>query len=161
MMYEACAAQLLELLIYGAHAGQRARQAMQMLQGEIVVLYLLYCLGGSVTPGYISRQLNRSASRITNTLNALEEKHFVRRDHESDDRRKVTVHLTQTGRAYMEQEQRQLILALARALTCLNEGEVREYLRLNQKLSRSFHGAFPCPLGSPDAKPLASTKGSA
>lgn len=61
----------------------------------------------------------------------------------------------------MEQEQRQLILALARALTCLNEGEVREYLRLNQKLSRSFHGAFPCPLGSPDAKPLASTKGSA
>ena len=43
MMYEACAAQLLELLIYGAHAGQRARQAMQMLQGEIVVLYLLYC----------------------------------------------------------------------------------------------------------------------
>ena len=118
-------------------------------------------LGGSATPGYISRQLNRSASRITNTLNALEEKHFVRRDHESDDRRKVTVHLTQTGRAYMEQEQRQLILALARALTCLNEGEVREYLRLNQKLSRSFHGAFPCPLGSPDAKPLASTKGSA
>lgn len=73
MMYEACAAQLLELLIYGAHAGQRARQAMQMLQGEIVVLYLLYCLGGSATPGYISRQLNRSASRITNTLNALEE----------------------------------------------------------------------------------------
>lgn len=61
MMYEACAAQLLELLIYGAHAGQRARQAMQMLQGEIVVLYLLYCLGGSATPGYISRQLNRSA----------------------------------------------------------------------------------------------------
>lgn len=55
MVYEACAAQLLELLIYGAHAGQRARQAMQMLQGEIVVLYLLYCLGGSATPGYISR----------------------------------------------------------------------------------------------------------
>lgn len=51
MVYEACAAQLLELLIYGAHAGQRARQAMQMLQGEIVVLYLLYCLGGSATPG--------------------------------------------------------------------------------------------------------------
>ena len=30
MVYEACAAQLLELLIYGAHAGQRARQAKQM-----------------------------------------------------------------------------------------------------------------------------------
>lgn len=44
MVYEACAAQLLELLIYGAHAGQRARQAMQMLQGEIVVLLLAVLL---------------------------------------------------------------------------------------------------------------------
>lgn len=161
MVYEECAAQLLQLLIYNVHSWRPANQALQLLQGEVAVLYLLHCLGGSATPGGISRRMNRSASRITNTLNALEEKGYIQRQHESGDRRMVTVHLTSDGRNYMKQAQQRLTAEFSHALTCLTKYEAEEYLRLNLKLSRSLHGAFPCPADDGDSVPLISRKGSA
>lgn len=134
MEYEHCAKELLGILLTGAHSGKSGKLALEMIQGEIAVLYQLQRMGGSATPGQISSALERSASRIANTLNALEAKGYIRRQHESDDRRKVMAHLTPEGAAFCLAKKQQLLDWFSQLLHILTPEEAAQYLYLTMKL---------------------------
>ena len=137
MDYTQCARQLLQLLVQNMHsAGTHSRLLFEILQGEAAVLYLLYHRGCGMTPSQISTALDRSPSRIANTLNALEEKGQIRRSRDDSDRRKVLVSITPEGTACLREKKEQLLTHFAAILTRLGEHDAAEYVRLTQEITQ-------------------------
>ena len=89
-----------------------------------------------MTPSQISTALDRSPSRIPNTLNALEEKGQIRRSRDDSDRRKVLVSITPEGTACLREKKEQLLTHFAAILTRLGEHDAAEYVRLTQEITQ-------------------------
>lgn len=67
-------------------------------QGEMAMLHYFVLEKPKATPTELSERFCLSTARIANILNSLEKKRYVRRIHDSADRRKVFVHITELGR---------------------------------------------------------------
>lgn len=69
------------------------------LMGEEAVLMQLSmkCSGTDVTPSDISESLNVSSARVAVSLNRLEDKGFITREIDLEDRRKIIIKLTKEG----------------------------------------------------------------
>src|SRR4051812_15891421 len=83
-----------------------ARLQGQLAEGSITVgqfgaLEALYHLG-PMRPNELARKLLRSPGNVTTVLDNLEKSGLVVRRREEDDRRCVTVHLTDAGRRLIE-----------------------------------------------------------
>ncbi|MDE0176072.1 MAG: MarR family transcriptional regulator [Defluviicoccus sp.] len=72
----------------------------------------------SRSPGAIARYLGTTRGTVSQTLIALEAKGYIRRLRCDSDRRALTVDLTDTGRALIENDPLCLVLQAADALDC-------------------------------------------
>ena len=72
----------------------------------------------SRSPGAIARYLGTTRGTVSQTLIALEAKGYIRRLRCDADRRALTVDLTETGRALIENDPLCLVLQAADALDC-------------------------------------------
>ena len=72
----------------------------------------------SRSPGAIARYLGTTRGTVSQTLIALEAKGYIRRLRCDADRRSLTVDLTDTGRALIENDPLCLVLKAADALDC-------------------------------------------
>ncbi len=72
----------------------------------------------SRSPGAIARYLGTTRGTVSQTLIALEAKGYIRRLRCDADRRALTVDLTDTGRALIEEDPLCLVLRAADALDC-------------------------------------------
>ena len=70
-------------------------------QSQFAVLEALYHLG-PLTQGQVSAKLLKSTGNITLVIDNLEKGGWVQRTRENEDRRQVTIHLTETGQALIE-----------------------------------------------------------
>ena len=70
-------------------------------QSQFAVLEALYHLG-PLTQGQVSAKLLKSTGNMTLVVDNLEKGGWVQRTRENDDRRQVTIHLTETGQALIE-----------------------------------------------------------
>lgn len=68
---------------------------------QFAVLEALYHLG-PLTQGQVSAKLLKSTGNITLVIDNLEKGGLVQRTRENEDRRQVTIHLTETGHALIE-----------------------------------------------------------
>jgi len=71
--------------------------AVGVTQGEAHVLAHL-ARGGPTTVAALHREFGHKRSTLTNILNRLEERRFIRRELNPKDRRSLIVHLTASGR---------------------------------------------------------------
>ena len=77
----------------------------EFVEGETAALYYLCTCGSeTVTPTQISENLQVSRARAANILRSLLEKKYVVIDISEDDRRKMDVAVTESGRKAMEQK---------------------------------------------------------
>lgn len=74
-------------------AGSRA-----IVNGEEAVLYWLYTEERPLLSGEISRFMKLSSGRTANILNSLEKKGLISRERNSQDKRQVSVCLTEKGK---------------------------------------------------------------
>ena len=102
-------------------------------RGERGVMRMLECTGDPLTPTELAHRTHLTNARIANVLRALEDKGFITREHSAADRRRVTVHLTEAGRAEIQREKREFEAQARAFLEQLGYEDTTEALRLLKK----------------------------
>lgn len=72
------------------------------------VLFYIEKEGGSICPKELSDTMNVTTPRATTLLNSLERKGFITRNRSVDDRRKIIVTITETGRIENRKKKRMI-----------------------------------------------------
>jgi MarR family transcriptional regulator, 2-MHQ and catechol-resistance regulon repressor len=103
--------------------------------GQLGVMEALMHLG-PLTQGELGRKLLRSGGNVTTVIDNLERRGLVGRQRNPEDRRVVTVTLTNTGRQLIEEIFPMHARAVAQAMATLTVAEQEELGRLCRKLGR-------------------------
>ncbi len=114
------------------------------------VLEALHHLGPRCA-GELAGKVLKSAGNLTLVLDNLEKAGYVRRERNPDDRRFVTIHLTETGRTYIAELFPKIAASITRELSVLSREEQATLGALCRKLGLggARPAAAPSPAGSP------------
>ncbi len=103
-------------------------------RGEMAVLLMLHLAEGAgdppLTPSVIAERAHLTSARTANVLRTLEEKGWIVREHATDDRRRVTVTLTEAGDAERKRRRRDFEEHAAAFIARLGEDDAREAIRI-------------------------------
>ncbi|MDO4243023.1 MAG: winged helix DNA-binding protein [Actinomyces sp.] len=99
-------------------------------QGERAVLHHLDHTGSSSSPGELAQALRLSSARIANILKTLEHKGLIERLHDTRDRRRVLVQLTEHGAQTVARLKREALTALGGLIEALGEPDGAELVRI-------------------------------
>ena len=105
------------------------------IHGETFVLYFILKNHGDIVPGDISDAMGISSARIAAALNSLDGKGYITREIDKTDRRRIIVKLTETGRAYAEEQEVFYLGIITEMLAALGERDATEYVRIMGKLA--------------------------
>jgi len=108
-------------------------RAHDLTSGQFGVLETLYHLG-PLYQGTLGEKLLRSKGNISTIISNLEERDLVERRRDPDDRRYVTVHLTDAGEALIADIFPDHVQRIAKTLGVLDEEEIEELGRLCKEL---------------------------
>jgi MarR family 2-MHQ and catechol resistance regulon transcriptional repressor len=106
---------------------------------QFAVLEALYHLG-PLTQGQVSAKVLKSTGNITLVIDNLEKQGYVRRARDCEDRRMVTIHITESGKALIERIFPAHAQAIYEELSVLTEEEQDVLSRLCVKLGKSQSG---------------------
>ena len=114
---------------------QIARLSQAVLaQGEDAVLVCLYSWDHPVFAGEFIDRLGLTTGRIANILKKLEEKRYITRTADREDRRRVYVSLTDTGRRHAEKRRQAMVRACREALDALGPEDALARTRILGRL---------------------------
>jgi len=111
------------------------RNITEALQGEAFVLHYIANHSPEVLPSEIGHEMDVSSARIAQTLNRIEEKGWITRQIDINDRRRILVRLTPEGKAAAENHRRIVLGIAAKMLSLLGEDDATEYVRITGKLA--------------------------
>ena len=149
-----------ELFEQFAHLGHGIHPDMRnAAHGEMAVIRTIHLAieqgEPALTPGAIAERSHLSSARTANVLRSLEEKGWVSREHDTNDRRRVIVTLTPAGEAERLRRRREFESQAEAFLSRLGEADTREAIRIlkrcNQILAQDQHQEG----GAPDEDPQA------
>lgn len=101
--------------------------------GEMPVLQYLAGVSGTVVSSEIADRLKYSRARMSRILESLEQKGYIVRTPDPEDRRRVNVEISEEGRAFAEAEGKKAVSALAQQLRGLGEEDAAELVRILNK----------------------------
>ena len=104
-------------------------------KGENVILYLLMEAGGRSTPGKMSKKVDFTAARISAIIKSLENKGYVEKIQNSDDKRSNIVAITTQGFMYYMLLRQQLVQKVMAITEQLGERDVMELIRIINRIS--------------------------
>lgn len=119
----------------GLLQGGPAKKIQELSQGEMAVLGYFVFEKDEATPTELSVRFSISTARIANTLNSLEKKGYIERIHDSVDRRKVIVHITQAGIDIFKTKENEAAEDFSKMLDYLGEKDSKEFLRLLKRVT--------------------------
>lgn len=130
-----------ELFEEFAHLGHGIKPNMRnATRGEMGVIRTLHLADEAgeppLTPSVIADRSRLTAARVANVLRSLEEKGWVVREHATDDRRRVTVKLTEAGDAERARRRAEFEKAGAAFLSRLGEEDTREAIRILKRCNQ-------------------------
>lgn len=138
-----------ELFEEFAHLGHAIKPDMRnMTRGEMGVIRTIHLADEAgeepLTPSVIADRSRLTSARVANVLRSLEEKGWIRREHATDDRRRVTVTITEAGDAERARRRAEFEKHAAGFLAQLGEDDTREAIRIlkhcNQIVSENAEG---------------------
>ena len=107
---------------------------MEFVEGETVALgCLIRHDGGFVNPSRISEEMNISRARTANILSSLRKKGFITMDIAEDDRRRMSVALTEKGRTFFLDKYNFLVEYFDLYVEVIGEKDIAELIRLLRK----------------------------
>ena len=104
------------------------------LKGASFLLEYLLENNGESTPGRLAALLHVSGARITAILTAMQSKQFVERHADAADKRRVTVRLTDSGRAFAEDVRAQVSAFSDNICAVLGDADTAHLIRIANKL---------------------------
>ena len=85
------------------------KKMQKISQGEMAMLGFLTYEKSETNPKELSERFNLSTARVANTLNSLERKEYIKRVHDSSDRRKVMVYITEKGKEVFTETEKEAL----------------------------------------------------
>lgn len=112
---------------------EHQKHISSLLKGErFVMMYLLK--NGPSFPGKIAEDMGSSTANIAKILRNLEEREFIIRKGDTQDKRKKKVHLSESGRLMIEDEAEQVLSNVTVLLEKMGEADAKELVRLIEKI---------------------------
>lgn len=115
------------------------RKVQDSLRGEYGVLRYLMYVQDNVTAGVLTEQLCVVPGRMTDILNSLEGKGFIRRCRDEADKRRVNVCITEAGREEAKEKRNYVRKEYKGLLELLGREDTEELIRL-LKIVLAYHG---------------------
>jgi DNA-binding MarR family transcriptional regulator len=106
------------------------RTVLDSIRGEYGVLRYLYYVQDHVHAGTLTAQLHVVPGRMTDILNSLETKGWIRRDRDEEDRRRVNVCITEEGRKQAVQMREMIHREYRGMYDILGAKDTQELIRL-------------------------------
>lgn len=104
------------------------------IHGEMFALQLIDTHNGDITPSEISKIANTSNARTTAELNNLEKKGLVTREIDTNNRRRVLIHLTPEGKKMAREHHSHIMQETEELLSRLGEEDTKAYIRILGKI---------------------------
>lgn len=128
----------------------------QGMRGMPMVMRVLLDADRPLSPGQIARAAGVTDARIANTLRALEQRGYIRREPSEHDRRRVEVIVTEEGRSRASEHFDELLDLVGGFLEELGERDTRDLIRILGHIgqvmeARRREGRQVCPPGAGDA----------
>lgn len=129
MKYEDLGDELYDLL--AEFLNRRINRTVQdSIRGEYGVLRYLEFIQDNVTAGMLSEQLHVVPGRMTDILKSLENKKFIKRYRDEEDKRRVYVSITDTGRSEAEEKRNYIESEYKGLFKILSKEDTKELIRL-------------------------------
>lgn len=135
MDYKALAAELETYHMRMHHKKSKQKLSNLTHGGEMLTLRLIVSFKTPVSPGELSLGCGVSTARIATTLKSLENKGYILRETDREDRRRTCVTATDLGRRISESFEAKRAAGLERMLRELGERDAAEYVRLTGRVS--------------------------
>lgn len=107
-------------------------------RGEMAVIVYLTEFEDGAAPGVLAKFGDVSTARMATVLNRLEEKGFITRTMDPEDRRKIIVNITSTGRAFGQERKEERISHITTMLKYLGEQDAPEFIRLMKRVNQFY-----------------------
>ncbi len=133
MDYEVLARELLRYKT-GLPAHPPGEKILEVTRGEMSIIAFFTELKETATPSELSCHSGVSTARTASTLKSLEKKGMIVREMDPNDRRKVIVHMTEKGRLYGLERQKEALSCITEVLQGLGEADAKEYVRLMKRV---------------------------
>jgi MarR family transcriptional regulator, organic hydroperoxide resistance regulator len=111
------------------------KQISDSMHGEIFVLHYISQHEDNVIPSEISNEIGISTARVAATLNSLESKGLITRKIDVNDRRRILVEMTPSGKEQVEKHFQMIMNTTTKMLEYLGEQDAKEYVRIMRKLA--------------------------
>lgn len=133
-------ARLTRLLLMVAHtfdeAVEQALRPHQINHSDFLTLMFLYSRpDGSSTPGELCEYTSQGATNMTRIANALVKRGLITRGASEEDRRRVLIRITATGRRFIQKLLPPLFPLVSAAYAGFSEADKRSLSRLLRKLA--------------------------
>lgn len=115
------------------------RTVMDSIRGEYGVLRYLMYVEDKVSAGRLTEQLHVVPGRMTDILNSLENKGFVKRYKAEEDKRRVNVCITDAGKVEAQEKRSYISMEYQGLFELLGREDTEELIRL-LKIVLSYSG---------------------
>ena len=139
-IYENLALELFDVLDM-KHKGPPQAEVGAAMRGEMAVLRLLSKEKESLPAGEVSRRLCMTTSRIAAVLGSLEKKGMLTRIADEQDKRRVLVTLTDSGRSFCAEKRARAVADMAGVFAQLGQEDAAHFVRI----VRRMHELMPEP----------------
>lgn len=120
-------------VMYSIRNSNAQKQIDESLNGENFVLFYIFEHKGNVIPSDVSKAMGSTTARIATILNSLEKKGLILRTIDAEDRRRIIINLTDTGKEYVHEQNQKRIEFITNMLKYLGEHDAKEYIRIMKK----------------------------
>ena len=125
-------------MLVGLMQREPIKKMQKISQGEMAMLGFLMYEKSETNPKELSERFNLSTARVANTLNSLERKEYIKRVHDSLDRRKVMVYITEKGKKVFTETEKDALNEFSKLLSYLGENDSLCLLEIIDKIQAFY-----------------------
>lgn len=126
-------------MLVGLMQREPIKKIQKVSQGEMAMLGFLAYEKSETNPKELSERFNLSTARVANTLNSLERKEYIKRVHDSVDRRKVMVYITEKGKEVFAETEKEALDEFSKLLSYLGENDSLCLLKILDKIQAFYN----------------------
>lgn len=141
MDFEQMAQEYLETMYYMRKINSH-KEIHDSVHGENFVLLFISQRGGKVIPSDISNEMGISTARVAAALNSLEKKGLIKRRIDAEDRRRILIDLTDSGKEQVKNHYSMVLSMVKNMLQFLGEKDAKEFIRIMKRLAEKGPEGF-------------------
>ncbi len=141
MDFDQMAQEYMETMFYMRKVNSH-KEIHDSVHGENFVLFFISQNGGKVIPSDISNEMGISSARVAAALNSLEKKGLIIRKIDTEDRRRILIDVTDSGREQVDNHYRMVMNMIKNMLQYLGENDAREFIRIMKRLAEKGPEGF-------------------